>query len=117
MLQVANYCVGGVPISDGAFDYPRVYQGDLVRLTWHSMQNENQILNSNCLLSPPMRSYNSPWIAVIIDGKTNHPGCSLSELLNQSTSFTNASAVLFLRDAQTAFNKLGMFKFLNGFAS
>ncbi|KAM7532899.1 hypothetical protein Aperf_G00000128657 [Anoplocephala perfoliata] len=104
--EVANYCVGGVPVGDGAFDNRKAYQGDLVRLTWHSIRNENQILNSDCLLSPPTRSYHSSWIAVIIEDRTTHPGCSLPALLNQSASFTNASAVLFLRDAQTAFNKL-----------
>nr|CDS33435.1 ring finger protein 150 [Hymenolepis microstoma] len=103
--MVSNYCVGGVPQGDGTFDYPRVYQGDLVLLEWHSKQNENGTQDNKCALSFPDRSYNSPWIAVIIDDKSNQGGCSLSELLNQSITFINASTIIFLRDGQTAFNQ------------
>ncbi|VDL59549.1 unnamed protein product [Hymenolepis diminuta] len=102
--MVNNYCVGGVPQSDETFDYPRVFQGDLVRLKWHSKRNENET-QDKCLLSFPDRSYRSPWIAVIIEDKSNQAECSLSELLNQSITFINASTVIFLRDDQAAFNQ------------
>ncbi|VDM32255.1 unnamed protein product [Hydatigera taeniaeformis] len=103
-LSVANYCVGGVPnVNDGAFEYHKVYQGDLVRLKWHSTQSENESPNSGCFISPPPRMQHSSWIAVIMEDMPQ-TGCSQFALLNYTSSLAGAVAILFLHDAQSAFD-------------
>ncbi|KAL5111412.1 hypothetical protein TcWFU_001599 [Taenia crassiceps] len=97
-LSVANYCVGGLPSVD---EYHRVYQGVLVRLKWHSMQSENNSLDSGCFLSTPTHMQNSSWIVVIMEDKPQ-TGCFQFAPLNCTTSLTGAIAILFLHDAQSA---------------
>ncbi|KAH9286910.1 RING finger protein [Echinococcus granulosus] len=106
-LSVANHCVGGLPsVDDGAFKYHRVYQGDLVRLKWHSVLSENRSLNNGCFLSRPTRLQHSSWIAVIIEDKSTQVGCLQFALLNHTTSLTDASAILFLHDGRSTLDFL-----------
>lgn len=73
------------------------------------MQIGNKSLDSGCFLSTSARARNSSWIALIMEDKPK-TRCLQFAPLNYTTSLAGAIAILFLHDAQSAFDFSGSYR-------